>query len=286
MRLGDVIERHHDDGQKEHRRDRPDPVPVGGQDAVLITRRGPAHELQGSEVGRDEAQAGDPGGHLPAGHEKVIARLGEALQIEADRQNDDEIEGDDGHIDAVERHQRAGILHRVLLVMENREHPERDAGRETYRPESYSGRRRLSIRRRRFDEGIPGRSLRRSLPSKSWGAKNLPGPMVPPAEGAFVFHDGSRFRPSESAFLFSRGGLWLRSPGPDSGRNANAPFSPPAFRDGEEDARAEGLSSGKPEQPAESGRNARRSPGRRIRPVRTARPARQVKMMCPPAEIS
>ncbi len=74
--LGDVVERHHDDAEEEHRGNRADPVPVRGEDAVLVGGAGPAHEFERSEVGADEAQAGDPGGHLAAGEEELFAGVG------------------------------------------------------------------------------------------------------------------------------------------------------------------------------------------------------------------
>ena len=53
--LGDVIEGHHHDAEKEHRRNRADPVPVRGQDAVLVRGTSPSHQLQRAKVGGDEA---------------------------------------------------------------------------------------------------------------------------------------------------------------------------------------------------------------------------------------
>ena len=94
--LGDVIEGHHHDAQEEHGRDGADPVPVGRQDAVLVGRAGPAHQLERAQVGRQEAQAGDPGRHLAAGQEEVFAGLGLPLQVPADAQHHGEV-GDDDH---------------------------------------------------------------------------------------------------------------------------------------------------------------------------------------------
>ena len=65
------------------------------QQTVLIGLCRPAHRFQRAEVGRDEAQAGHPGGDLAAGHEEILARVGELLQIEADPQHDHEIDPDD-----------------------------------------------------------------------------------------------------------------------------------------------------------------------------------------------
>ena len=73
--LGDVIERHHHEAEEQHGGDGADPIPVRGQDAVLIGGRGPAHQFQRAEVGGEEAQPGDPGRHLAAGQEEVLAGL-------------------------------------------------------------------------------------------------------------------------------------------------------------------------------------------------------------------
>ena len=76
VRLRDVVEGHHDDAEEEHGGDGADPVPVGGEDAVLVGGAGPAHELERAEVGGDEAEAGDPCGHFAAGHEELFAGVG------------------------------------------------------------------------------------------------------------------------------------------------------------------------------------------------------------------
>ena len=103
--LGDVIERDHHDRQEQHGGDRADPIPVRGENAVLIGSAGPAHQFERTEVGGQEAEARDPGGHLAAGQEKVLAGLGEALQVEADSEDGNEVQNNDGEIDARERQQ-------------------------------------------------------------------------------------------------------------------------------------------------------------------------------------
>ncbi len=104
--LRDVVEGHHDDAEEEHRGDGADPVPVRGEDAVLIGRAGPAHQFERAEVGGDEAEAGDPGGHFAAGHEELFAGVGGALQVEADEDDDGEVDRDDEDVDGVEAGQR------------------------------------------------------------------------------------------------------------------------------------------------------------------------------------
>ena len=74
--FADVVEGHHHHAQEEHGGDGADPIPVRGQNAVLVGRAGPAHEFQRAQIGGDKAQAGDPGGHLAPGHEELFAGVG------------------------------------------------------------------------------------------------------------------------------------------------------------------------------------------------------------------
>ena len=87
VRLGDVVERHHHQAEEQHRGDRADPIPVRRQNAVLIGRRRPAHQFERAEIGRQKAEARDPGGHLPPGQEEIFAGVGLALQVETDGQH-------------------------------------------------------------------------------------------------------------------------------------------------------------------------------------------------------
>ena len=88
-----VVERHHEDGQEDHGGDGPDPVEMAGGDAVLCPAGAHADEFQGPQVGRDERQAGDPGGDGPAGLEEIGAVLHRALQRESDSQDEDDVDG-------------------------------------------------------------------------------------------------------------------------------------------------------------------------------------------------
>ena len=112
MRLGDVIERHHHDAQKQHRWDRSDPIPVGGENAVLISRTRPTHQFQRAQVGGQEAETGYPCRHLPSGHEKVFAGIGPPAKVKPDRQNQGEVESDDDHIHRRQMHKPACAIHR------------------------------------------------------------------------------------------------------------------------------------------------------------------------------
>src|ERR1019366_9249605 len=53
VRLRYVIEGHHHQAEEEHGGDGANPIPVGGEDAVLVCRACPAHQLKRSEVGGD-----------------------------------------------------------------------------------------------------------------------------------------------------------------------------------------------------------------------------------------
>ena len=84
VRLAHVVEGHHHQAEEEHGGNGADPVPVRGQDAVLVGRAGPAHQFQRAQVGGNKAQARDPGGHFAPGHEELFAGVGAALEVEAD----------------------------------------------------------------------------------------------------------------------------------------------------------------------------------------------------------
>ncbi len=67
-----VVEGHHEDPEKDHSRDRPDPVKMAGRDAVFCARGGhPDHFLR-AEVGRQECQPANPGWNGPARQKKSV----------------------------------------------------------------------------------------------------------------------------------------------------------------------------------------------------------------------
>ncbi len=105
MRSRDVVERHHHDAEEEHGGNCADPIPVGGKNSVLVSRRCPTHEFQRAEVRRDEAQSRDPCRHVTAGEEEIFAGFRESLQIEADPEHHYEIQADDDQIDGAEGQQ-------------------------------------------------------------------------------------------------------------------------------------------------------------------------------------
>ena len=106
MRLADVVEGHHHQREEEHRGDGADPVPVRGEDSVLVGIARPAHQFERPEVGRQKREARDPGGHLAPGHEEVFTGVGLLLQVEANAQHQGEVEDDDDQIDWRKMHQR------------------------------------------------------------------------------------------------------------------------------------------------------------------------------------
>ena len=86
-----VVERHHDQGQEQHGRHGTDPVEVHGRDAVLRAVGRIAQYLDGTEVGRDERQPGDPARQRAATEEEVLARGHCSPSRQPDADDDDEI---------------------------------------------------------------------------------------------------------------------------------------------------------------------------------------------------
>ncbi len=112
VRFGNVIERHHDEREEEHGGNGADPIPVRGEDAVLIGGAGPAHQFEGAEIRGEETKAGDPGGHFATRHEEVFAGVRALLQIETNSENQDEVKDNDGQINPIEMHQTVVVHER------------------------------------------------------------------------------------------------------------------------------------------------------------------------------
>ncbi len=72
-----------------------------------MSRSHPAHQLEGTEVGRDVGEACHPGGHLAPRQEKALAATRVALQIDPNRQDDREVEGDDEEVYPMEQNDPA-----------------------------------------------------------------------------------------------------------------------------------------------------------------------------------
>jgi len=61
---GNVVERHHDQCQEQHRRNGADPIPVRRQNVVLVGGSRPAHQFERAEIGGEKTETG---------HEEVFA---------------------------------------------------------------------------------------------------------------------------------------------------------------------------------------------------------------------
>src|SRR6266403_5139079 len=73
-------------------------ITVGGQYPVLIGGASPSHELERTEICRKKAETRDPCGHLATSHEIIFACICALLQIKANRQNEREIENNNGQV--------------------------------------------------------------------------------------------------------------------------------------------------------------------------------------------
>ena len=83
---------------------RRNPVEVGCQNSVLVGRRSPAHQFEGTQVRGEKAQTRDPCRHIAAGHEEIFAAATrELLQIEPDPQHRDKVDRDDQNIGCRQR---------------------------------------------------------------------------------------------------------------------------------------------------------------------------------------
>ena len=103
--FGDVVERHHDQRQEQHRRDGADPIPMRRQNAVLVGRTRPAHQFERPQIGREKTQACHPRRHLPPCHEKVFAGIGSSPQIKANPQHQSKVESNNDHIHRGQMHE-------------------------------------------------------------------------------------------------------------------------------------------------------------------------------------
>ena len=90
-----VVKGHHEDGQEDHRRNRPDPVEVAGCNAVLGTTGRHPDQFKRTEIGRKKGKSRHPGRYIAAGEKEVGRGLHLPLQGEADTDNKDDVEGED-----------------------------------------------------------------------------------------------------------------------------------------------------------------------------------------------
>src|SRR3954452_23838151 len=97
--LGAVVERHHHDAEKYHRRDGADPVVVDGRRPVLRSVGGLPEDLDGAQVRRDERQPRDPRRQRATGQEEVGRVRDGALEGEADADDEDEVDEQQERVD-------------------------------------------------------------------------------------------------------------------------------------------------------------------------------------------
>ena len=108
MGFGDVVKGHHHQSQEEHRGHGANPVPVRREQAVLVRRSGPAHQLERSHVGGKKADPGNPRRHLATRQEEVRAGVGLVLEQKTHAKDSSEVDDDDKDVEPVEvrgRHQ-------------------------------------------------------------------------------------------------------------------------------------------------------------------------------------
>jgi len=111
-RFRSVVERHHEDADKNHGGNGADPVEVAGDDAILCAGSAHADDFLGAEVSRDESQTADPGGQRAPGLEEVLAGFHEAFECEANAQHKNEVQQHDEPVDG-------GQVHALLSSMED-----------------------------------------------------------------------------------------------------------------------------------------------------------------------
>jgi len=97
-----VVEGHHEDGEEDHRGDGSDPVKMAGHDAVLGAGGGHADHLLRAEIGGEKSEACDPRRDRAPRKEEIRAALHVALQGGADADDENEVDGEQGVIDAAE----------------------------------------------------------------------------------------------------------------------------------------------------------------------------------------
>jgi len=103
-RLGSVVERHHEDADKDHGWDSANPVEVAGDDAVFGPGSAHPDDFLGAEVRGDESQSADPRRQGAPGLEVVFAGFHETFECEADAQHKNEVQQHDEPVDGGEVH--------------------------------------------------------------------------------------------------------------------------------------------------------------------------------------
>ena len=111
-----VVERHHEDAEEDHRRNRADPVEVAGRDAVLRARRRHADDFLRAEVGRDERQPADPRRDRAPRLKERRARRRPLLQRDADAEDEGEVDQHQQPVEPGQGHQNSRWSLVVSLV--------------------------------------------------------------------------------------------------------------------------------------------------------------------------
>ncbi len=115
-----VVERHHEDADEEHRRNRAHPVEVAGHDPVLGAAGRHADHLLRAEVGGEEREAGDPGRDRPAGEQEVAAARDPAADGEADPEDEHAVQGDQQQVNRGDMHSAHSLCGKRLRSVADR----------------------------------------------------------------------------------------------------------------------------------------------------------------------
>ena len=105
--FGTVIERHHENADEHHRRDRAEPVKMRGQNAVFRAGGGHADDFLGAQIGAHEGQTADPQRHRASGEKELLAVLRLSAEHEPDAQHEREVEDHDEPVDGCQDHEQS-----------------------------------------------------------------------------------------------------------------------------------------------------------------------------------
>ena len=98
-----VIERHHENSDKDHCRNGPNPIEVAGRNSIFGARSAHADYFLSSQVCRQKCQPADPGRNGTSGEEKIGACLRSSLQSYTNSQYKQEIKKQNEPVNACHR---------------------------------------------------------------------------------------------------------------------------------------------------------------------------------------
>ena len=101
-RAGTVVERHHEDANKCHGRNRADPIEMAGGNAVLGAGSAHADDFLRTQIGRNKSQPAHPRGNRTPRKKEVGAGLHVPLQGHTNPQHKQEVNSHDGPIDCLQ----------------------------------------------------------------------------------------------------------------------------------------------------------------------------------------